>query len=165
MQLGGFLMRYTDSWTSVFYVFGLFGLFWLVFWFVLIYNHPKRHPFISNKEKLYLKRSINTVDSEDVSIITNNISTLLCTIYIVLRYLLVLCITYFMSVNFLGQIVDSLETNVIIRTSLGIDYRSNRSRLGFVHHNYRFAQVHEISVTLFSSTGTHIIILGFRKYS
>lgn len=67
--------------------------------------------------------------------------------------------TYFISVNLLGQIVDSLETNFIVRTSLGIDYRSDRSRLGFVHHNNRFAQVHEISVTLFSSTGTHIVIL------
>ncbi|KAL5233845.1 hypothetical protein ACI65C_001255 [Semiaphis heraclei] len=65
MQLGGFLMRYTDSWTSVFYAFGVFGIFWLVFWFVLIYNHPNRHPFISQREKNYLNRVINTVDPED----------------------------------------------------------------------------------------------------
>lgn len=32
MQLGGFLMRYTNTWTSVFYVFGIFGLLWLIFW-------------------------------------------------------------------------------------------------------------------------------------
>ncbi|XP_022173212.1 putative inorganic phosphate cotransporter isoform X1 [Myzus persicae] len=65
MQLGGFLMRYTNSWTSVFYAFGVFGIFWLMFWFVLIYNHPNRHPFISQKEKQYLNRVINTVDPED----------------------------------------------------------------------------------------------------
>lgn len=70
MQLGGFLMRYTDSWTSVFYAFGIFGILWLVFWFVLIYNHPNRHPFISNKEKAYLNRAINVVDRDDVSIIS-----------------------------------------------------------------------------------------------
>lgn len=69
MQLGGFLMRYTDSWTSVFYAFGVFGIFWLVFWFVLIYNHPNRHPFISQREKNYLNRVINTVDPEDVGYI------------------------------------------------------------------------------------------------
>jgi len=69
MQLGGFLMRYTNSWTSVFYVFGIFGLLWLIFWFVLIYNHPNRHPFISSKEKQYLNRTINAVDPEDVCFI------------------------------------------------------------------------------------------------
>ncbi|KAL4089088.1 hypothetical protein QTP88_024160 [Uroleucon formosanum] len=65
MQLGGFLMRYTNSWTSVFYAFGVFGIFWLMFWFVLIYNHPNRHPFISQREKQFLNRAINTVDPED----------------------------------------------------------------------------------------------------
>lgn len=66
MQLGGFLMRYTHTWTSVFYIFGVFGIIWLLFWFVLIYNHPNRHPFISDKEKMYLNRVINAVDPEEV---------------------------------------------------------------------------------------------------
>jgi len=70
MQLGGFLMRYTNSWTSVFYAFGIFGILWLMFWFVLIYNHPNRHPFISSSEKQYLNRAINTIDPEDVCFIT-----------------------------------------------------------------------------------------------
>ncbi|XP_025207799.1 putative inorganic phosphate cotransporter [Melanaphis sacchari] len=65
MQLGGFLMRYTNSWTSVFYAFGIFGILWLMFWFVLIYNHPSRHPFISAKEKEYLNTAINAVDPEE----------------------------------------------------------------------------------------------------
>lgn len=56
----------------MFYAFGIFGIFWLVFWFVLIYNHPNRHPFISTNEKQYLNRVINTVDPDDVSIITIN---------------------------------------------------------------------------------------------
>lgn len=65
MQLGGFLIRITNSWTSVFYIFGLFGIIWLVLWFVLVYNHPNRHPFISGKEKIFLNRVISTVDPED----------------------------------------------------------------------------------------------------
>lgn len=123
MQLGGFLMRYTDSWTSVFYVFGIFGMLWLVFWFALIYNHPNRHPFISNKEKTYLNRAINVVDRDDVSIVS-----------IIIYSLHIYDIEYFNNFYFLGEINDSLETNRYISTSVGFNYCTNRSRLGSIYH-------------------------------
>lgn len=117
MQLGGFLMRYTDSWTSVFYAFGIFGMLWLVLWFVLIYNHPNRHPFISNKEKTYLNRAINVVDRDDVSIISIIIQ------FIKNIYDIEHCNNFY----FLGEINDSLETNCNISTSVGFNYCTNRS--------------------------------------
>ncbi|XP_050533315.1 putative inorganic phosphate cotransporter [Daktulosphaira vitifoliae] len=66
MQMGGFLMRYFDTWTSVFYIFGSLGFFWLMFWLLIAYNHPNHHPFIGSKEKRYLSEAIHTHDPEDM---------------------------------------------------------------------------------------------------
>lgn len=142
MQLGGFLMRYTGTWTSVFYAFGIFGLLWLLFWFALIYNHPNRHPFIGAEEKSYLNHVINTVDSEDVSIreLARPRDP-----------------TTFSSLSFCfppGQTVDPVERNLDVGTGVGTDHRSDRPRLGPVHHNYRLAQVHEVGVTFLGGRST-----------
>lgn len=134
-------MRYTNSWTSVFYAFGVFGIFWLMFWFVLIYNHPNRHPFISQREKQFLNRAINTVDPEDVSFIAT----------IIITNKLITCNNNTLDICYLGQVINSMEKYCNIRTSMGIDHCSDRSRLGFVHHNYRLAEVYEVSAEVLSS--------------
>lgn len=71
-------------------------------------------------------------------------------------------ITYWTFVTFLGKTIDSLEKYFYIGTRVGIDYRSDWSRLGFVHHNYRFAQVYEVGVALFNSRGIilHLILIS-----
>lgn len=53
-----------------------------------------------------------------------------------------------------GQTVDSLERNRNIRTGVGTDYCTDWTRLGLVHHNYRFAQVHEVGFEILSAPGT-----------
>jgi hypothetical protein len=141
MQFGGFLMRWTSSWASVFYAFGVFGLFWLLFWFVLIYNHPSRHPFISGKEKSFLSRVIQTVDPDAVSIANHNDGESQRVPSVTVH-------------TVPGQTVDTVEGNVHIGTGMGTDHRADRARLGFVHHHYRFAQIHEVRFEILGGRGT-----------
>lgn len=42
------------GWEYVFYVFGVFGVLWSVFWFTLVTNSPKDHPAISRAELKYI---------------------------------------------------------------------------------------------------------------
>jgi ACS family sodium-dependent inorganic phosphate cotransporter-like MFS transporter 5 len=42
------------GWESVFYVFGGIGLVWFVFWTILVYDSPSKHPWISDYEKDYI---------------------------------------------------------------------------------------------------------------
>lgn len=131
IQLGGFLIRHTKLWTSVFYIFGVLGIFWLMFWFVLVYNHPNRNPFISSKEKTYLNGAIKSIDLDNVSITTiiNSIADILN------EY-----IQYWMFfVIILGFANNSLETNCNIGTRVGVNNCSDWSRLEFIHRSYQFA--------------------------
>jgi len=104
----------------------------------MIYNHPNRHPFISRKEKQYLNRVINTVDSEDVS-------------FIRIINKLIACNNNTLGICYLGQVINSMEKYCNISTSMGIDHRTDRSRLGFVHYNYRLAKVYEVRAEVLSS--------------
>jgi len=47
----------TLGWQYVFYVFGVFGLLWLVFWLPLAANRPEEHPAISAEELAYIKEN------------------------------------------------------------------------------------------------------------
>lgn len=58
---------------------------------------------------------------------------------------------------FLGHPDNSLEGNCNVKTRVGIDHRPDWPRLGFVYHNYRLAQVHEVGATIFSSRGAQQI--------
>ncbi|XP_001947560.2 putative inorganic phosphate cotransporter [Acyrthosiphon pisum] len=61
--LSGFIIQYTPGgWPNVFYFFGITSLIWFVLWCVLVYNDPKSHPFISDTEREYLKKSIGSLE-------------------------------------------------------------------------------------------------------
>uniref|UniRef100_S4RB93 Solute carrier family 17 member 6a n=1 Tax=Petromyzon marinus TaxID=7757 RepID=S4RB93_PETMA len=57
MPLAGILVQYA-GWSSVFYVYGSFGLFWYIFWLCIAYESPAKHPTISDEEKTYIEESI-----------------------------------------------------------------------------------------------------------
>uniref|UniRef100_A0A8C5N1R9 Vesicular glutamate transporter 1 n=1 Tax=Leptobrachium leishanense TaxID=445787 RepID=A0A8C5N1R9_9ANUR len=57
MPLAGILVQYT-GWSSVFYVYGSFGLVWYLFWILVSYESPATHPTISDEERTYIEESI-----------------------------------------------------------------------------------------------------------
>ncbi|XP_063293428.1 vesicular glutamate transporter 2 [Pelobates fuscus] len=57
MPLAGILVQYT-GWSSVFYVYGSFGLVWYMFWILVSYESPAKHPTITDEERIYIEESI-----------------------------------------------------------------------------------------------------------
>ncbi|GCB75520.1 hypothetical protein scyTo_0017355 [Scyliorhinus torazame] len=57
MPLAGILVQYS-GWSSVFYVYGSFGMVWYIFWLLVSYESPAKHPTISAEEKTYIEESI-----------------------------------------------------------------------------------------------------------
>ncbi|KAM3654260.1 LOW QUALITY PROTEIN: vesicular glutamate transporter 1 [Ammospiza maritima maritima] len=57
MPLAGVLVQYT-GWSSVFYVYGSFGVLWYMFWVLVSYESPAQHPTISPEERKYIEESI-----------------------------------------------------------------------------------------------------------
>lgn len=50
------------GWESVFYVTGGSGLIWIIFWILLVYDTPAKHPTISVRERTYIENCIgNTI--------------------------------------------------------------------------------------------------------
>ncbi|KAK9870666.1 hypothetical protein WA026_008228 [Henosepilachna vigintioctopunctata] len=50
------------GWPSIFYVFGLGGLFWFVLWVVLISESPNEDPLITDAELKYITESLGNTD-------------------------------------------------------------------------------------------------------
>ncbi|KAF3686507.1 Vesicular glutamate transporter 2.1 [Channa argus] len=57
MPLAGILVQYI-GWSSVFYVYGCFGIFWYMFWVLVSYESPAEHPTITDEERCYIEESI-----------------------------------------------------------------------------------------------------------
>ncbi|NXD15575.1 VGLU3 protein, partial [Nothocercus nigrocapillus] len=57
MPLAGVLVQYI-GWSSVFYVYGMFGIVWYVFWLLQAYESPAVHPTITSEERIYIETSI-----------------------------------------------------------------------------------------------------------
>uniref|UniRef100_A0A8C6ZBC3 Solute carrier family 17 member 8 n=1 Tax=Nothoprocta perdicaria TaxID=30464 RepID=A0A8C6ZBC3_NOTPE len=57
MPLAGVLVQYI-GWSSVFYVYGMFGIVWYVFWLLQAYDSPAIHPTITSEERIYIETSI-----------------------------------------------------------------------------------------------------------
>ncbi|XP_038636945.1 vesicular glutamate transporter 3 [Scyliorhinus canicula] len=57
MPLAGLLVQY-KGWSSVFYVYGMFGMIWYIFWVLFAYESPAKHPTITIEEKTYIESSI-----------------------------------------------------------------------------------------------------------
>ncbi|XP_051857332.1 vesicular glutamate transporter 3 isoform X2 [Antechinus flavipes] len=57
MPLAGVLVQYI-GWSSVFYIYGMFGIIWYMFWLLHAYECPASHPTISEEERTYIETSI-----------------------------------------------------------------------------------------------------------
>ncbi|XP_037538725.1 vesicular glutamate transporter 3 isoform X3 [Nematolebias whitei] len=57
MPLAGVLVQFV-GWSSVFYIYGVFGIIWYIFWLLLAYGSPAAHPTITDEERLYIESAI-----------------------------------------------------------------------------------------------------------
>uniref|UniRef100_A0A6Q2XZG8 Major facilitator superfamily (MFS) profile domain-containing protein n=1 Tax=Esox lucius TaxID=8010 RepID=A0A6Q2XZG8_ESOLU len=57
MPLAGILVQYS-GWSSVFYLYGSFGIVWYMFWILVSYESPEVHPTITDEERRYIEESI-----------------------------------------------------------------------------------------------------------
>ena len=65
--LSGYLLdTYKGEWPLVFYVFGGIGMIWCFLWAILCYSEPETHPYITDKEKLFLSGTMG--DRKQVSL-------------------------------------------------------------------------------------------------
>lgn len=62
------ILAQTYGWESVFYVYGIIGCVWYVFWIFLVRGSPEKDHFISMEEKKYIEASLReTKDSPNIS--------------------------------------------------------------------------------------------------
>ncbi|XP_075712818.1 vesicular glutamate transporter 3 [Rhinoderma darwinii] len=67
MPLAGILVQYI-GWSSVFYIYGIFGMIWYVFWLLHATGSPAAHPSITTEERSYIETSIG----EGCSLVTTS---------------------------------------------------------------------------------------------
>ncbi|XP_069685198.1 putative inorganic phosphate cotransporter isoform X2 [Periplaneta americana] len=64
--LSGVLLQYSPmGWPSVFYLFGSLGVVWFIVWIFVGYNDPQSHPFISDEEKMFLEKTIESLNRSE----------------------------------------------------------------------------------------------------
>lgn len=57
-------LDFMGGWPLAFYIFGVLGIVWFIFWLYLVYDTPQSHPRISNSEQAYIERCVQRVDDE-----------------------------------------------------------------------------------------------------
>jgi len=60
LPISAWLVSYTH-WSAPFYIYGIAGVLWSIFWFSLTFERPAFHPTISAKEKEHIETSIGQV--------------------------------------------------------------------------------------------------------
>ncbi|XP_067658488.1 uncharacterized transporter slc-17.2-like [Haliotis asinina] len=68
--ISGFLctIPIDNGWPFVFYVFGGISLVWCLVWWLVVYDTPDEHKWISDSEKKYIKENIRTVPDKSTFI-------------------------------------------------------------------------------------------------
>ena len=66
LPLSGWLctLDFMGGWPLAFYIFGVLGLFWFIFWMVFVFDSPQTHPWISTAERTFIERSVQRIDDE-----------------------------------------------------------------------------------------------------
>ncbi|RCN44951.1 hypothetical protein ANCCAN_09055 [Ancylostoma caninum] len=62
LPVSAWLVSYV-SWSAPFYLYGVAGSIWAVFWFALTFEKPAFHPTISQEEKKYIEDAIGHVSA------------------------------------------------------------------------------------------------------
>ncbi|GMT18463.1 hypothetical protein PFISCL1PPCAC_9760, partial [Pristionchus fissidentatus] len=60
LPVSAFLVSYVN-WSAPFYLYGVMGVIWSVFWFSLTFEKPAYHPSISNEEKNHIETAIGHI--------------------------------------------------------------------------------------------------------
>ncbi|PZC79555.1 hypothetical protein B5X24_HaOG216220 [Helicoverpa armigera] len=66
LPISGWLctLEFGGGWPLCFYIFGGIGVVWFIFWLLLVFDTPQRHPRICPKEVEYIVRSIGPQQEE-----------------------------------------------------------------------------------------------------
>uniref|UniRef100_A0A2K5DZT3 Solute carrier family 17 member 8 n=1 Tax=Aotus nancymaae TaxID=37293 RepID=A0A2K5DZT3_AOTNA len=102
MPLAGVLVQYI-GWSSVFYIYGMFGIIWYMFWLLQAYECPAAHPTISNEEKTYIETSIG----EGANVVSLSVGLLSAVPHMVMTIV----------VPIGGQLADYLRSRQILTTT------------------------------------------------
>ena len=51
-------LEFLDGWPSAFYLFGILGVVWFIFWMLFVYDSPNTHPRISSEERAFISASM-----------------------------------------------------------------------------------------------------------
>ncbi|XP_036108170.1 vesicular glutamate transporter 3 isoform X3 [Molossus molossus] len=102
MPLAGVLVQYI-GWASVFYIYGMFGIIWYIFWLLQAYECPAAHPTISQEERTYIETSIG----EGANVVSLSVGLLSALPHMVM--------TIIVPVG--GQLADYLRSRHILTTT------------------------------------------------
>ncbi|XP_002823678.2 vesicular glutamate transporter 3 isoform X2 [Pongo abelii] len=102
MPLAGVLVQYI-GWSSVFYIYGMFGIIWYMFWLLQAYECPAAHPTISSEEKTYIETSIG----EGANMVSLSVGLLSAVPHMVMTIV----------VPIGGQLADYLRSRQILTTT------------------------------------------------
>ncbi|XP_048213467.1 vesicular glutamate transporter 3 isoform X2 [Perognathus longimembris pacificus] len=102
MPLAGVLVQYI-GWASVFYIYGMFGIIWYMFWLLQAYECPAMHPTISNEERTYIETSIG----EGANLVSLSVGLLSAVPHMVMTIV----------VPIGGQLADYLRSRKILTTT------------------------------------------------
>ncbi|XP_070264042.1 vesicular glutamate transporter 3 isoform X2 [Myotis yumanensis] len=102
MPLAGVLVQYI-GWASVFYIYGMFGIIWYMFWLLQAYECPAAHPTISQEERTYIETSIG----EGANVVSLSVGLLSALPHMVM--------TIIVPVG--GQLADYLRSRQILTTT------------------------------------------------
>uniref|UniRef100_A0A915MWE0 Major facilitator superfamily (MFS) profile domain-containing protein n=1 Tax=Meloidogyne javanica TaxID=6303 RepID=A0A915MWE0_MELJA len=69
LPISAWLVSYTH-WSAPFYIYGIAGVLWSIFWFSLTFERPAFHPTISAKEKEHIETSIGQVSQTQPTLST-----------------------------------------------------------------------------------------------
>ncbi|KAF7278773.1 major facilitator superfamily transporter 10 [Rhynchophorus ferrugineus] len=70
LPLSGWLcsLDFMDGWPLAFYLFGVLGLIWFIFWMLFVYDNPMSHPRIDKQEQAYILASIGPQNEDRSSV-------------------------------------------------------------------------------------------------
>eukprot|EP00070_Physeter_catodon_P001721 XP_007103426.1 vesicular glutamate transporter 3 isoform X2 [Physeter catodon] len=102
MPLAGVLVQYI-GWASVFYIYGMFGIIWYMFWLLQAYECPAVHPTISHEERTYIETSIG----EGANLVSLSVGLLSALPHMVMTII----------VPIGGQLADYLRSRKILTTT------------------------------------------------
>ncbi|XP_043824855.1 vesicular glutamate transporter 3 isoform X3 [Dromiciops gliroides] len=102
MPLAGVLVQYI-GWSSVFYIYGMFGIIWYMFWLLHAYECPASHPTISEEERTYIETSIG----EGANLVSLDVGLLSAVPHMVMTII----------VPIGGQLADYLRSRKILTTT------------------------------------------------